>query len=397
MSLAPTLDEQLTCPEVSAAGLTADEVDELARGIATAHVRGDIDDREAAGKFASLVVTSHVLDEVSRYPRGLNDQQRLDLAESLRWSLVQAVLDIERGFFDTGRMLTSSFTGWLRQTGVAFSSRDAIVRPKTLADRLTVVHDLTSPGAADDGRVGALVDAAAERTATDEMLDVLLSEPDELVASTKGMRASSRTFALAMAMRRAMRLPRLCVPTEESDRAWIMAVCQDDHRVAAASLRTVVQLICRLHEGRIDVDERLLALWDDCSLEQLQRLEDAPDELVSALVLGQVMPAPKPSRLVVRALRKRAKALLPSRGWHDLAALLVASFLARTTNPVSDFDGLADEVARAAMAAEARRLAEMWPELVERAASWPGAPMGRDGEEMDMWLAEQLHDLTDQG
>ena len=388
----------------NASSLTTVELDEVARGIAEAASAGALDPRESAHRIAGLIATSSIIEEVSTYTSGLSQQQRADLADSLRWQLVKTVLDSERGFFDLDRLRTASFAGWLRQTAIAFSHRDAVVRPRSAADRLTVLWD-TTPGQLEDSAEqewqqrhiahhAPVTSSAEEQASTDGFWDHL-DDPELMVTKTKGMRAAARTFALSVAVRRSMSLPRLCVPADELDRQWVLATCEADPNAAARALRTVVELLCGLRDGLPDVDERLLALWDDFSLEQLQALESAPAPMVDVLVVGQVQPAPKPSRTVLRALRKAAKDLVPSRGWHDIATHLVASFVARTTSPVSDFDGISDEVTRAALVAEAKRLAEEWPTYVQRALDWPAQPLGCDEEEVTDRLARTLHDLTE--
>ncbi|WP_156250825.1 hypothetical protein [Pseudactinotalea terrae] len=388
----------------NAASLTTLQLDEVARGIAETAAAGALDSRESAHRIAALIATSPIIDEVSTYTAGLSQQQRADLADSLRWQLVRTVLDAERGFFDLDRLRTASFAGWLRQTAIAFSHRDAVVRPRSAADRLTVLWD-TTPGQMDDtteqewqqrhiSEHAPVASSAEEQACTGGFWD-LVEDPEQMVTKTKGMRAAARTFALSVAVRRSMSLPRLCVPAEETDRQWVLETCQADPNAAARALRAVVELLCGLRDGMPEVDERLLALWDDFSLEQLQSLESAPAPMVDVLVVGQVQPAPKPSRTVLRALRKSAKDLVPSRGWHDIATHLVASFVARTTSPVSDFDGVSDEVSRAALVAEAKRLAQQWPTYVQRALAWPGQPLGCDEEEITDRLARTLHDLTE--
>lgn len=385
-----------------ASRLASAELDAAARAIAEAAATGELDERECAHRIATLIATSPIPAEVARYRSYLSAQQREDLTESLRWSLVNTVLDSERGFFDLDRMRTASFAGWLRQTAIAFASRDAVVRPRSMADRLTVLWD-TTPGAWQQ-ESGSVTESpwftlepteSAEQAVTSVDFLSLLGEPERLLAKAKGMRATTRIFATSVEVRRALSLPRLCVPSDDADRQWVLETCQRDSAAAARSLRAVVELLCGLTDVRPDIDERLLALWDDFPLDKLQMLEDAPDNLIDVLVVGQVMPAPKPSRDVLRAMRKAAKELCPARGWQDLAGPLVASFVARTTSPVSDFDSLSDDVAKAALAAEAKRLAAMWPQLVERAVAWPGAPLGADEDEVSGRLARMLHELME--
>lgn len=381
-----------------ASQLSTERLDEVARAIATAAAQGELDERECTHRIASLIATSRILDEVARYQVGLNDQQRVDLADSLRWSLVNTVLDTERGFFDLDRMRTASFSGWLRQTGVAFASRDSVVRPRTLAERNTVLWAITpgSNGVDDEPNAWHNLDTAdsAERQATAIDFADLLGEPERLLAKTKQMRTSTRVFATAVEVRRALDLPRLCVPATETDRQWVLQTCEQDPAAAGRSLRTMVDVLCGVGDPDT-VDERMLALWDDFPLERLQVLEAAPDELIHILVVGHVMPAPKPSRGALREMRRCVKDLCPARDWQQLASPLVASYVARTTSPVSDFDSTSDEVARLAMAAEARKLADQWPTLVARAVAWPGAPLGVDEDEVDARLGQMLHELIE--
>lgn len=372
------------------AALSRTQLDEQARHAASEAVDGSMTERDARRLIAVVVSSSPVLVEVaSGFAR--TEQEREDLADSLRASLVDIVLSEEREFFDLRTAATSSLSGWIRQTASAFARRDTIVRPR----------GTTATPVAIGPEVDPEIEAAAPATPG---ADAHLGVPDRehlveasvaaLDAGERKRHMADRPWLAATAMRRLLRLPRVCVPPVPADRAWAREALRSDTTLAARSLRTMLDLTAGFGEPG-ELDERVLSLWDDFSLEEMAALADYPDTTAYVIALGQLTLAPKPSRVAMRQMRKALKDRVgPSAAWSTLSATLLGSFVSRVAEHVSSYDANSDEVSRLAMAAEADRLAAMWPDLVAQVAAWPGRPLGADESDVEHVLWELFLDTT---
>lgn len=362
------------------------QLDDEARKVAVEALEGLISNQQARRLIAIMVSTSPVLNEVAAR-HGHCEQDREDLAESLRARLVDVVLGEPDGFFDPHYLLKSSLTGWIRQTALSFAPSDPTIRRRsTKAIPVAMVGDGQGDIEAASPPVSP-VDATLMGTARERLVDASLAALD---AGERKRHMADRPWLAATAMRRVLRLPRVCVPLAAADRQWTLDALAGDHGLAARSLRTMLDLAAGFdHPG--DVDERVLSLWDDFSTEQMARLADYPDTTAYVIAVGQVRLAPKPSRVAMRAMRKELRDVVgPSAAWSTLSATLLGSFVSRVAEHVSSYDANSTEVSRLAMAEEAERLAAMWPDLLEQVTSWPGQPLGSDESDVEQVLWELL-------
>lgn len=373
-----------------AALLSRTQLDEQARQAASAAVDGAMTERDARRVIAVVVSSSPVLVEVaSGFAR--NEQEREDLADSLRASLVDLVLADDRAFFDVRIASGSSLSGWIRQTAQTFARRDAIVRPRGAIVTPVAIGPDVDPEI--EAAVPASPAADAELGAPDHerLVDASVAALD---AGERKRHMADRPWLAATAMRRLLRLPRVCVPPEPADREWARQALCADTTLAARSLRAMLDLTAGFGTPG-ELDERVLSLWDDFSLEEMSTLADYPDTTAYVISLGQLTLAPKPSRVAMRSMRKALKDRVgPSAAWSTLSATLLGSFVSRVAEHVSSYDANSDEVSRLAMAAEADRLAAMWPGLVEQVTSWPGRPLGTDESDVEHVLWDLFLDTT---
>ncbi|XBH22996.1 hypothetical protein V5R04_07235 [Jonesiaceae bacterium BS-20] len=361
----------------------------VARVIALDRAAGRITEREARLRIAELVHKSKVIWGASK--EQVDGQRAVDLAEALTLDLVYKVLDETSGFFDLSRMETSSLSGWIRQTARAMAKWHKIVRPRGLAAATYVVEPSS------EMLQGVLDEQTVERFVVDHPRRAEVeAHEDRATAALRGTRAGSRMFIGARALRHSLDLPPLCLPTELSDRQWIVDSVTEDSSVAARSLHMVVDIMCGA-SPRFKMDDRLLALWDEYSIAQLTKLASYPHGVVSTLVIGLVSPLPKLSRALTSAFHKAVRRCGPeSLEWRRLSSELVGSYLARTCRPISDFDDTANQVARTAAIRAAAAATAQWPALVRQAAGFTGAPLGADEIDVEFKLTKILADLMDQ-
>ncbi|WP_251153785.1 hypothetical protein [Cellulosimicrobium sp. Marseille-Q4280] len=373
--------------------LSRTQLDEQARQAASEAVAGATSERDARRLIAVVVSSSPVLVEVaSGFAR--NEQEREDLADSLRAALVDLVLSEDRAFFDLRTAASSSLSGWIRQTAQTFARRDPTVRP-----RGTVVTPV-SFGPEVDPELEAAAQSFPAADAGVGVVDhehLIEASVAALDAGERKRHMADRPWLAATAMRRLLRLPRVCVPPVPADRAWAREALRADTTLAARSLRAMLDLTAGFGTPGA-LDERVLSLWDDFSLEEMAALADYPDTTAYVIALGQLTLAPKPSRVAMRQMRKALKDRVgPSAAWSTLSATLLGSFVSRVAEHVSSYDANSDEVSRLAMAAEADRLAAMWPDLVAQVVAWPGRPLGAEESDVEHCLWELFLDVTAPG
>lgn len=373
-----------------AALLSRTQLDEHARQAASAAVDGSMTERDARRVIAVVVSSSPVLVEVaSGFAR--NEQEREDLADALRASLVDVVLAEDRAFFDLRIAAISSLSGWIRQTAQTFARRDTTVRPRGAIVTPVAIGPEVDPEIEAAVPAGPAADAELGAPDREHLVEASVAALD---AGERKRHMADRPWLAATAMRRLLRLPRVCVPPEPADREWAREALRADTTLAARSLRTMLDLTAGFASPG-EMDERVLSLWDDFSMQDMATLADYPDTTAYVIALGQLTLAPKPSRVSMRVMRKALKDRVgPSAAWSTMSATLLGSFVSRVAEHVSSYDANSDEVSRLAMAAEADRLAAMWPDLVNQVTAWPGRPLGADEADVEHVLWDLFLDTT---
>lgn len=364
--------------------LLSSSPDESARAVANDAVAGDISTMEARHRIAELILASSIPNQVAAR-MGVTGQRYVDLVTSLRDMVVRRVLEDEgQGFLRFDVLAASSFEGWLRQTCAAAAPREQSIRPRNMPAR-TVLEDVTQIpiGGWAERRWLTGVEGSAEDAVLEALHSRQESELVEIARRVYKQREGSLRFATAQAIRAALDLPALCVPSQPADREFVLSVCRADPRAADRSRRSTIESLREGGEPSL-VDERLLSLWDDMTVDQMLRLDPYPVAATHILVVGTLEPMPKPSRAVVAAMRRALREAGPrSLEWSSLCQELLEAWLARSCRPVSDFDDTSCEQARARAYRAAERAAAKLPRLVERVCSWPDAPLGASGEELD--------------
>lgn len=363
---------------------TSGDVDATARSIAEALRDGLVADRVARQRLARIALASTIprdvaADHALRHGwQAVNDLADNILADLLDWITKESATGPDgQPRFQPLRMVNSSFAGWLRQTANAFARFDPIVTGRGRSD-VTLV-DLYAPDGT-DGLRDLLHDLPAP-------VDVPVEDPKraqlvQLAALTEGSRPGGRMFALASALRRTLDLPALCIPPLRADRDVIVAQCLADPSLADRARRSAAALAGG-DIVRSGVGEHLLALWDNFSPEQMDKLDDYSAAMTHALVVGQVATMPKPSREAVRVMRRVLRDSGPrSRDWSRMVTDLVDCWLARTTNPVSEFDDTSTPQRRVEAQQRAVAAAARWPQVAVAAAGWVGHPVGVEVQEV---------------
>ena len=389
------------------------DIDARATSLATQALSGELDERIVRSELAELLFQSGIAAEVATYPNNLGHQAIVDVTEAVSAKLTDWVIDPASTFFDLARVSQgSSLCGWARQSGQLVAKRHEAVRPRGLAFATSLVDPTPVAGEADGSLIvttgtGARVDfvarqyhlhqafggASAEDLALAEAhIDDEPSYSTEIMVATRGQRPESRPFAISATLRRCLNLPPLCVPHDDADRQYLIERCTSDPLLASRSWRAVIDILEDPSPRRSSTDERLLSLWDDYSLEHLHALDRHPPEAINAVVLGALTPAPKLSRLAMRTMVRLVKDKNPSstRPWLTLANRVVASYVARHTKAVSEFDDTNDEATKAAMRRAAQADALAWPKVLAEVIAFPGTPLGADAMTVEDELASAM-------
>lgn len=381
---------------------TPRRVDEAACDIARRVADGQISVHEGHHEFAALVHMSWKVEEVA-YSMA-SGQQAVDLSDTLRADLVSKILDVQSGFFDISMMRTASMSGWIRQTAKQLARWNRNLKPRgpraslslvdPIAPRIVDAADLT----VEERRYhGASLPAGEPLFDTVMSRDLVERQTELVAAAVKGTRPASRAFVVATTIRHTLNLPPLCRPTEPSDRDWVLDAVSSDQNLAARSLHTVIDIAVCGVDSRGTIDDRLLALWDEYSIDDLMRLSAHAPAVVKLFVMGMVAPMPKPSRAATRALHSAARSRVSGSMAHRLVAReLVGAFLARSCRAVSEFDDTSDDISRATMVQAALTQGAKWPDLVRQAVAIPGSPFGLDEMEIEFELTRELVSILEQ-
>lgn len=358
--------------------------DETARRVAVDAVAGRVPLVEARSRIAELVIDSTIPEDVASRS-GLTGQAVVDLAQGLRDKVVRLLLE-DTDFFAIERLVDGSFEGWLRQSMKAMVPYEQAYRPRHMGSRIVLVDDFPDWRPRDLAERQWL-DRVERQSPEDSVLEALAagreSELVEIARRTRKQRPESLRFATASAIRAVLGLPGLCVPTAPDDRDFVLTACDADHLLADRSRRSTIE---SLREGGqpSTVDERLLALWDDMTVEQMARLDSYPPAATHVLVVGSLEPMPKPSRAVVRAMRKELReAGDNSMAWASATQRLLEAWMARWCRAVSEFDDTNDASAKAAKNAAAAQAAASWPATSAEVCAWPSSPLGATAEAVE--------------
>lgn len=394
-----------TLPATLPAGLpelgehpTTDQIDERVRSLIEAHFQGEIDEVATRREITSMLYVSGIPnEEAQRAKAPLTPQQRFDLGEALLHLLTDKMLSGNFFSLETGR--TSSLCGWARQVAkaaVASEIRNARRATNRNGDPWDPQNHSFERAAGSGQR---LVVNDAYSTHVDGAVTTLV---EEFTERTRGMRDTDRVVASAETLCFALGIEPALRPERMEDRDACLAALTTDENLAHRSLKAWNALVHGSDASAVgDVDDRLLALWDEQTEDSTTELLTRPAHVAHMLALAAVSPLPRPNK---KALQKFKTVVMAGNGirdkrWRELASSLVDAYVASEYEAVSQYATMSAEARSAAIIGHTidRNRLET---LLERAANHPGAPFGpaparvlaRLSEVADVVLNEQPAD-----
>lgn len=380
------------------------EIDRRAAGVVAAARDGVVSAAHARRVIAALLYGSSIPESVAAGWSG-DRQYRVDIADRLRLLLFTKVMQEHAGGLQLDRLDDgASASGWatrLCRAALPSAARDVRLRqrdrphppvgagPVDDAARgfrtITEVSDLVSPASPDfsDGVVTVL-----DRSLGGDVTVEAAAEAGLLVVS--GMRAGSRRHRGAAHLRRALGIPSPTRPTDPAARQRIAAALDGDPAAARRSVRTELARRSESMSDWIGSGDPLAALWAGYPLEALLTLADRDHRYSHVVAAGAVGPRPAIRADVAAALTAQVRrAELDDPGWHDMAAVLVAAFLAHISDLPSEFSP-AHRTAPPKSAEEKASEAAAFAEYAGRAAAYPAAPLGSVPAMVEAELQERL-------
>ncbi|PPG15004.1 hypothetical protein [Rathayibacter rathayi] len=234
-------------------------------------------------------------------------------------------------------------------------------------------HIVNLPDSAEDSYLGTLDEEFAlvlehERgRTTGEVID-------EWEQHAMGRRGVERLHADAKALHDIFVLPALCSPATGTETRALRAQVDADDTLARRAAQAFHDLITGAPRwDQRDVDNDLLALWDDYDTDTLERLLAMDAHVVDLLVRAALTLDKKPGRDRLRQPRLLIRAASGTPAWAPFATRLLDAYVAEHYEGFSDFDNRG-RTAEAIAAHEQRAAA--WPVLAREAMSWPGHPCG---------------------
>lgn len=398
-----------------------DRADNNIRTIAAAALTKGMPETEARWMILHEIEEAGIADQVARNTAGLDEQMRADLRDRLA-DLIQTkiLLETDGGFdlrfvHNEGR----SACGWARQlakTAVRSELRPIFKRREEYlsVDPITPMNDDSEVyrGYADyKFHTSTTTDNASDHDTVEEAFKNLTEQFNEVANGARKGRMNGlgrRGHLGAIALRAAYDLPELVRP-DMLDREWIRQQLNNNEHLAQAAASAMLSLVTAFEdEAQQQIDDRLLALFDDFTAQQLQLLVDKPATVAHLLAVDAVSQYPRPNRDAVeqaaslmvavsgndidrksaREFRPSAKRLVDAWVASECEAISAYNLKSRlNTSGYSDdetreFRELEDEVF------EEKRLeiALTWPELANWATELDGAPFGSTDREVSEWI-----------
>lgn len=340
-------------------------IDAEAREVSRNVVAGNIDRDSGIAAILELAERSRIHDKegaaVGRRFGISRTQVARDASEAYRDIIVDKILNPEAGWdFDLGAK--SSFCGALRQLArksvwVGYSAG----RPRSTRREILTDYDTD---------FSTLTESSVPEYETEDSFDEAIEHPKHV-----------RPFAAIRALvdREAAPLP--IRPTRLAERAWLKNALESSDDMAARSLTAFKSLVtgsdCRDLET---IDERLLAIWDSMTVEQVEALEDLGAQAVSLIASYTYRDFVYPSKTVLRQMRSECYGDVPSRKaeWKALVRDLVDAFCE------SDTDGInpQDRKTGADPVPMSRRSDQRFFTIAREAIGHPGSPLGASPSEV---------------
>jgi hypothetical protein len=415
-----------------------------ARDIAKEAIKGSIPEDEARLAIAGVIESANIPAEVARETFGITSRNRMDLTSLLSDMLVGRATGTGgfRKDLDLDRIASGDFDvmGWARQ--LLRTARPSKMRDLRLVDSRDILTAPTNPlreGAYD--AVNVRYHEADALSVEQTIADTRFNHSLDALADAKGMRQSGLNRKNAGQLRAAYQIDApIVVPEAVADRDWVLStlLADEDDTVEELKLKQLVAYssltawiaVVTGQGRRSNIDDRLLGLWDDFTVEQAEDLAEYRPAFAHTIALGAVTLIPKPSRDVVNAATKLATMAAVGHGWEAHVSDLMQSWLARECAPFSEFSskplagetvsvekarqdadsaaraaGLSDEAiadavsaaelqartnARDAFLLERAEMASMWPALVLATTRWHKAPFGKSEESVSGFVRRFL-------
>lgn len=335
---------------------STDRIDEQILLIAESILAGTQDETEGRWKIAGLLtladIPSNIVNRGSH--SSMAPQLKEDVAEKLRQLIEKKVRQTEPAYLDLTRMVRerSSACGWARS--LARTAAGSAVRDVVAPQRHSTI---VNPQADREESLGG--DTLAFHQASVEFDVEALDTPDideevavaaerQFTEDARGTRDTGRLRIAAKALLETFQLPNAIRPEDHIDREFLRQIIDSDVNAARESARSLHALIVDVQTARqASTDERLLAMWDDYTIAQLEMIVDKPARFAQTIAQAALSLEPKPSRNAVGAATAAIRRLVPNTPqWGQLSRDLVASYMASETEPLSAFDvkkSLSDE------------------------------------------------------
>jgi hypothetical protein len=361
---------------------------------------GDLDEREARLKLAGVIEASNVPVAVAREVQGITDRHRRDLASLLSEMMLGRVtgtggfcqsLDLER--IREG----ADINAWARQ--LLRSAVPSKMRDIRLVDSHEALVDPTNAASAETTSFSGMAYAQASVSGADIAIedDHFTEQFNSMAPESRTLRRTGQTKRNARTLREAYAITApLVIPEAPADRSWLISYLGAETDAAGetrfthimetyASLNVWVAVVSGRGNPRADIDDRLLGLWDDFTLEQAEDLLELRPAVAHTIALAEAMLAPKPSRDVVARAISATKMAAAGHDWDLHAKALISAWVANESAAVSEFN---TKTVVDFEAAEAERvaLAETLPAQLEQTAAWHNQPLGAKQDDVDAFL-----------
>lgn len=329
-----------------------DRIDEQALEIARDIIAGKRDEAEGRWAIAILVMHADVPRHVTRRFREMNPQVREDVMDKLQRLIQDKITQTEPAYLNLDSIVTKGYSlcGWARQlaraaVGSAVRDVTAIFRNTTFVDPNVDVNGELDFGLAGTGHALDYAQTPSPLTA-DRTSDVVDHElltaqiEDDYTEAARKTLATGRMKLAAQALRDAFKLPAAIRPDDLIDREAVLDMLNADEdaaRNAAASLHALIDGVQSPDQAAID--ERLLALWDDYTLDQLHELVTKPARVAQTIAIAALTLDAKPNREIIRATLATIRRLVPNtQKWSTITRDLLDSYLASETEATNVFN-----------------------------------------------------------
>ncbi|WIE80891.1 hypothetical protein [Curtobacterium sp. MCSS17_016] len=370
---------------------STDVVDTRATAIANQVLTGAISERDGRWMIVTDILSTDVVFTVARWRRfEATAQEREDLIPEFNELVQRKALQETEGGMDLVRIAKgTSACGWarnlLRNGGMQSELRDM----RRITNRNATIDptlDLSgSEGGVSYADMAFHTDSVTpdfdgaitgQAEANDEMDDL----QEEFLSAAAGKRSGARLMLAAETMRKAFKLSAPIRPLDPFDREFVRNTVSEDENAAVESVLAMHALITSVQtEEQRNIDPRMLALWDDYSVDELHRLSLMLPDAAQALVLAAVALKPRPSRDHLATALWVVRHRHDAKGWMAFTKRLFESWVAIEVEAVSEFSSKApsnEDIAKRLTAALA------WPELVAAAVAMDGQPLGKSEREV---------------